>query len=149
MWHAMQRRLPVFSLGLWLVVAGCSADEQGPKRYQISGTVTYLDKPVPAGFMTFLPDVKQGNKGPGSGAVIKNGRFRTEPGKGIVGGPHLVQIVGYDGVPTVIEGVDLPEGKALFDPYETTVDFPRQDTTHNVAVPPSSAASASPPPSPQ
>jgi hypothetical protein len=55
---------------------------------------------------------------------------------GVVGGPHRVRIIGYDGVPAKVQGEELADGKPLFPPYETTVDFPRERTEKNFEVPP-------------
>lgn len=120
--------LAVTSLG------GCGGDS-GPRRYQVSGTVTYDGKPVVKGFIYFSPDVENGNDGPGGGAMINQGLYRTELSKGIVGGSHHVRIVGYDGVPATVEGEELPDGKPLFTPFETIIDFPRSDTTEDFAIP--------------
>jgi hypothetical protein len=116
-----------------LATAGCGSD--GPRRYEISGTVTYDGQPVPKGFITILPDDSKGNDGPGGGAPIENGVYCTPAGKGIVGGPHLVRIVGYDGVPISMAGEEIPEGKLLFPAYETTIDFPKQATEQNFDIP--------------
>jgi hypothetical protein len=62
------RSLLAFSLTLFLVatLAGCG----GPKVGQVSGTVTYQNKPLPNGTVTFLgPDNK------GDSANIDNGSY--------------------------------------------------------------------------
>jgi hypothetical protein len=134
------------SLGVWksvlvggamlVALAGCGSAESGPQRYHVSGNVTYDGKPVPKGFITFSPDTSKGNEGPGSGAPIENGTYDTSGGKGTVGGPHRVRIVGYDGVPTTEQGEELPDGKPLFPPYETTVDLPKeQNHRHDFEIP--------------
>ncbi len=117
------------------LICGCGSSEDGPQRFQVSGSVSYDGKPVPKGFITFEPDSKAGNKGPGGGAPIVNGKYKTEVGKGVVGGPHLVRIVGYDGVATSIEGEQLADGKPLFSTFETSHDFPKQDGTRDFDVP--------------
>lgn len=114
---------------------GCGKSNDGPQRYKVSGSVTYDGKPVVAGFVTFAPDTSKGNTGPGGGAPIRNGQFRTDADKGIVGGPHVVRIIGYDGIKTVMEGEELADGKPLFDPFETSIDFPKQDTTQDFVIP--------------
>lgn len=119
--------------GCTLALAGCG--DSGPKRYQVSGKVTYKGKPVPKGFITFEPDSSKGNEGPGGGAEIVDGEYSTESGKGVLGGPYRVKIVGYDGVPTRQSGEELPDGKPLFIPYETTVDFPKESTEKDFDVP--------------
>lgn len=120
---------------LLILASGCGASQDGPVRYQINGTVTYDDKPVPNGFVSFAPDGTQGNKGPGGGAPIDQGRFKTEANRGTVGGPHVVKIVGYDGVSVSVEGEQLAHGKPLFPPYETTIDFPKKDGPIEFKVP--------------
>lgn len=120
---------------LSLVSSGCSSSDEGPTKYQLSGKVTFQGKPVPKGQITFAPDNASGNRGPGSGAAIVDGRFETPSGKGHIGGAHQVRIVGYDGVPTSMEGETLPDGTPLFPPYETVIDLPKEDGTHDIDVP--------------
>lgn len=114
---------------------GCGPANDGPTRYDVSGTVTYEGQPVLKGFIYFSPDTEQGNKGPGGGAPIDQGRFKTGQSKGVVGGPHVVRVVGYDGVATVVEGEQLADGKPLFTPYITTIDFPKKDHSVDIVVP--------------
>lgn len=115
--------------------AGCGDSTDGPKRYALSGTVTYDGKPVPKGFITLEPDSAQGNSGPGGGADIVNGKYDTKTAMGFVGGPYKVRITGTDGIPASIEGEELPDGKPLFLPFETTVDFPREATVRDFEIP--------------
>lgn len=114
---------------------GCNRANDGPRQFAVSGKATYAGQPVPRGFIRFIPDASRGNSGPGGGAVIENGEFATEPGKGIVGGAYVVQMNGADGVPTTESGEELPDGKELFPLYETTVDFPSADVTRDFDVP--------------
>ncbi len=123
------------ALALAIVLAGCGSQIDGPPRYRVSGEVTYDGQPVPRGFITFEPDSEKGNSGPGGGAEIKDGRYRTDADMGVIGGPHRVRIIGYDGVPTTVEGEELADGQPLFPPYETQVDFPKEDTTHDFTIP--------------
>lgn len=69
-----------------LAALGCGGGAE-PTRYVVSGSVTYGGQPVPKGFVTFEPDDSQGNSGPGGGAPIENGRYRTTSEAGVVGGP--------------------------------------------------------------
>jgi hypothetical protein len=58
--------------GLALIsVAGCG-DDGLPRRYSVSGTVTYLGKPVESGTITFHPI---GQKGHSAGGTIAAGNF--------------------------------------------------------------------------
>lgn len=127
-----------WAIGFFLMAGGsfgCSPAPDGPPRYDVSGTVTYEGKPVLKGFIYFSPDTEQGNKGPGGGAPIDQGRFKTGQSKGVVGGPHVVRVVGYDGVATVVEGEQLADGKPLFTPYITSIDFPKKDHSVEIVVP--------------
>lgn len=116
-----------------LLLVGCGSD--GPPRYGVHGTVTFDGQPIPKGFIKLLPDASQGNDGPGGGAPIENGKYATPSGKGIIGGPHVVRIVGFDGVPTAMGGEELADGKSLFPPYETTINFPKEDAQQDFNVP--------------
>lgn len=107
----------------------------GGSGYQVSGKVTFKGQPVPKGYITFAPDASKGNKGPGGMAMIENGVYRTEPGKGVVGGPYQIRIVGMDGKPTKMSGEELLDGKPLFPPYETTLDLPTKNLEHDFEIP--------------
>ncbi len=119
---------------LWLAATflGCGGSG-GVERYDVSGTVTYQGKPVPAGMILFEPDTSRGNKGPGGSGKIEHGYYVTH--LGAVGGPHRVRILGYDGVAvdTVDEG-HKSEGSPLFSDYSTTVDLPQANSTQNFDV---------------
>jgi hypothetical protein len=117
------------------MIGGCGSSPEGPPRFQISGRVTFDGKPVPKGFISFEPDTQAGNKGPGGGAPILNGQYKTERERGVVGGPHLVRIVGYGGVSETVEGEQLADGKPLFETFETKFDFPKQHGTADFQVP--------------
>lgn len=125
------------SSSLILGSSGCGGGG-GPQRHTVSGKVTHQGRPVPAGSVAFEPDTSRGGSGPGAVAEIKDGRYRTARGKGPAAGPHRVRVTGYDGVPQTIDGTPggmfLPEGKALFAPYQTTVDLPSGDSEHDFEV---------------
>jgi len=77
----------------------------------------------------------RGTSVPARGA-IENGTYSTPSGKGLVGGPHIVEIAGWDGVPITESGETLPEGTELFPLYHTRFDFPKDDGEHDFAVSP-------------
>lgn len=110
--------------------AGCGGTD-GPARYPVSGSVSFDGQPVPVGEVFLEPDGSQGNTGPASLAVIENGRYETAPNQGVVGGPYLVRISGYDGVSIP----DSSAGMPLFPPYETEVEFPAERTTQDFDIP--------------
>lgn len=128
----MRRRLNLaLAAALLVLLAACGSD--GPARFDVAGQVTFRGKPVPAGTIIFEPDATKGNDGPQGMATIENGRFNSaQGGRGTVGGPHHVTILGCDGV-NVSE--TSPQGKPLFPPHVTSADLPKQRATLDFAVP--------------
>jgi hypothetical protein len=122
--------MAILPLPILVHTTGCG--ESGPKVYHVSGSVSYEGQPVPAGTVLFQPDASQGCNGPAGLASIHGGEYDTakEDGKGVVGGPHLIRIVGLDGKPAEM----APEGAPLFPDYTTTLDLPQEDSTHDFAV---------------
>jgi hypothetical protein len=118
------------------VLTGCGESDRIP-RYDLSGDITYDGKPVPGGYISFRPDGKKGNRGPGASAVITDGRYETGSGEGTVGGPHIAVIHGTDGVPYNTEdGYHIPVGRPLFPKYTMRIDLPKDKaTTHVLKVP--------------
>jgi len=113
---------------LALCAAGC---DRGPALYHVSGSVTYDDKPLPAGQIFFDPDVSKGNDGPQGFAHIKAGEFDTaEGGRGVRGGPYVIRIQGFDGKP----GNELPLGKPLFTNFRESRDLPKEKSEQNFDV---------------
>ena len=112
-----------------IVFAGCG----GERVYNLSGTVTFQGKPVPAGHIVFEPDASAGNKGPAAFAKIKDGHYDTRilDGHGAIGGPHLVLIHGRDGIPRG----ELLNGLPLFRDYNTKIDLPKASGEQNFDVP--------------
>ncbi len=101
--------------------------------YHLSGAITYQGKPVPGGTIVFEPDATKGNEGAAGYAKIQDGRYdtRAEGDKGTAGGPHLVRILGLDGIPRG----ELLNGMPVFPEYSTTADLPTQDSTRDFEVP--------------
>ena len=125
----------LLACGAMFCLVGCGGSD-GPARYDVSGSVTYQGKSLPAGRIYFTPDASQGNHGPQGFATIEDGEYSTAvSGKGTVGGPHKVSIAGFDGVPVQEMDDMLEMGKPLFTPYETTVDLPKEASTNNFDVP--------------
>jgi hypothetical protein len=111
------------------MASGCGL---GERQYHLSGAITYQGKPVPAGTIVFEPDATKGNQGAAGYARIKAGRYdtRAEDGKGTVGGPHLVRILGLDGIPRG----ELINGMPVFPEYSTTADLPKKFAKHDFEV---------------
>lgn len=114
-------------------LAGCG--EKGPQRYERWGTVTFQDKPVPAGIVYFDPDLHAGNDGPQGQAVITAGKYdtrlREQSGPG--SGKYVVRIQANDG----IAGPEAPIGKMLFiNQVEIRVELPANDAELPIVIPP-------------
>jgi hypothetical protein len=121
----------------FLILTGCG-DDDGVKRYRVTGTITFKGSTIPTGFIQFIPDTDQGNRGPGGGAPIIDGKYDAPRSKGVVGGDYIIRIKGSDGVPTIENGEEIPAGKPLFLPIETQHKFPAEDTTWDFDVKPDS-----------
>jgi hypothetical protein len=96
------------------LTAGCSGSR--PKTIQLSGKVTFKGQPVPAGYLSFLPDASQGGRGEVRVVQIKDGVYDSsrEKNPGLYPGPTLIRIGGFDGKPLH----RFPQGKQIFNPYE-------------------------------
>lgn len=123
---------------LWLVLLatllpGCS-EEEGPRRYRVSGTVTFQGTPVPIGAIQFTPDARQGNSGPPAFAEIVDGEYDTAvSGKGFIGGPQIIAVDAYSG--KNINPDVAPSGEPLAVGYQKAFDLPRdQDVTLDIEL---------------
>ncbi len=115
-----------------LLLAGCG--QQGPMQLHVTGEVTWRGQPVPAGMVTFTPDVRQGNTGHQGLAVIHNGQFstRAKGGRGPGSGPHVIAVLGYDGKQPTDES---PLGQMLFEQYQFTHTLPEAQSSFDISVP--------------
>ncbi|HWL09008.1 MAG TPA: hypothetical protein VNQ76_11405 [Planctomicrobium sp.] len=118
-----------------LGICGCGNQTgDSPERFPVSGTVTFQGEPVPVGSIQFSPDTSKGNTGPTGYASISNGKFDTSlDGKGTVGGPHMVVIIGLDGKGDPKS--DLPHGSPLFPEFQIAAELPASETVLNFDVP--------------
>ena len=116
---------------LLTTLVGCG--DRGPPRYEVSGLVTYRGEPVPVGRIAFEPDPDRGNRGPATMAFVEDGRYRTERGKGTIGGPHIVKIYGFQAEAQTPTGLKVE--MTLFPVYYTSADLPEEDTTADFEVP--------------
>lgn len=120
---------------LALLMVGCSGAD-GPERFSLSGTVTYDGQPVPHGTIHFEPDAARGNPGPSGSGEIKDGKYQTNPGRGMIGGPHMVRISGYDGKPPDGPEAEIfPHGMPLFDEQLIEADLPHESTAKDFDIP--------------
>ncbi|MHC4178250.1 MAG: hypothetical protein ACYSWU_12135 [Planctomycetota bacterium] len=120
---------------LGLSISGC---DRGPTRYPLSGKITYGGKPIPAGWIAFEPEDVEITKETIAEGQIKDGKYRTLPGQGVIGGKHKVFVTAGNGIP---EPGSPPYGASIFRAtYETTVDFGQEPSTYDFDVPSSHPA---------
>jgi len=114
-----------------LSLLGC---DQGPQRYEVTGVVTFEGKPVPTGRLVFTPDNAADNRGPQGVAIIKAGAIGIEPDRRVIGGPHWVQIMAFDG--QVFEDGEgaVTQGRALCPIVQTPVDLPHDDVELTIVI---------------
>jgi len=128
-WCHLSHRLTgtvLLLIALATCVLGCG--DNSPKQYDVSGTITFKDQPVPAGMIYFLPD------GPPGYANIVDGKFDTrEGGRGSLSGKVKVRIEGFE------KGAGLKSyGKPLF-MHEIEMDMPATASTQKFDAPASAA----------
>jgi hypothetical protein len=102
------------SAAILALAAGCSSSEQ--KKIPLSGKVTFKGQPVPAGYISFMPDASQGGKGEVRVVQIQDGVYDSSKEKdpGVYPGPTIIRIAGFDGKPERL----YPQGKQIFNAYE-------------------------------
>jgi len=113
------------------LAAGCSSK---PQMAQISGTVTFKGKPVPAGYISFTPEP---GKGPVRVCQIRDGVFDSaqEPEPGVFPGRNEIRIAGFDGVKVRLWG----QGKQIFNPVDDAIDVPSGTSKRDFEIPASAA----------
>jgi len=98
-------------------ITGCSNQ---PALTEISGTVNFKGSPIPAGDVSFMPDVSVAG-GQLRMYMVKDGKFDSvqTPGMGLLPGKYKVRINGYDGkqIPRYFSG------KQIFNPYELEMEI--------------------------
>lgn len=109
---------------------GCTA---GPPLSHVSGKVVFKGEPVPAGWISFTPDVGAGGLGPVKVFQIKDGAYNSakEDPNGLSPGPYLLKIAGFDGKKIPLWG----QGKQIFNPVDDTFTVPIGTTTKDVVIP--------------
>jgi hypothetical protein len=121
-------------MALLVLGAGCSKQV---KTGQLSGKVTFKGNPVPAGYISFLPDSSAGNLGKVKVVQIKDGAYNTanETDPGIFPGPTVIRIAGFDGKPQK----GFSQGKQIFNPHEIKAALADGTSTMDFTVPASAA----------
>ncbi len=116
---------------------GCREQASGPVRYELKGTVTYNNQPVPAGEMVFSPDSAAGNSGPGSVALIENGKYSIPRNQGVVGGPYVVTIHGFTAPPSAaaVPEPGTSDSKQLFTTIDLKQELPPKGGSWDFVIP--------------
>ncbi|TWU23426.1 hypothetical protein Pla52o_29620 [Novipirellula galeiformis] len=132
-------RKSTYSVVLMMIVAslttivGCGSEGAGPGKYHVSGNVTFQGQPLPEGEILFTPDTAAGNRGPASIAYVKDGKYSTQPGKGLIGGAYRFEVEGFE-----TKAEKDQDGEAIVAPmFQTFVsqhDFELQDSTFDFEV---------------
>lgn len=123
----------LLSAGLLMFACFAIGCKPATKVSQISGTVSFNGKPVPAGYITFTPDVGAGTLGQVVGFQIEDGKYdsSTNTPPGIQAGTYKIRIGGFDGIKIPMYG----QGKQIFNPIEDSFVVPEGTTTKNFEVP--------------
>lgn len=112
------------------ILTGCSSK---PTLAQLSGKVTFKGQPVPAGWISFTPDVGAGGLGQVKVFQIKEGGYDSskdnEPG--LTPGAYHIRIAGFDGKKIPFYG----QGKQIFNPIEDKFTVPTGTTTKDWVIP--------------
>lgn len=99
---------------------------------QISGTVTYKGKPIPAGNVMFTPDVSIAG-GQIRMFMVTDGVFDSskDPSPGLMPGKYDVTIAGYDGkkIPMYFQG------KQIFNAVKEPIEVGTGSTKKDFVVP--------------
>jgi hypothetical protein len=124
----MARRTLCLAAACLGLAVGCSSE---PPLSQLSGNVTFKGEPVPAGWISFTPDVAAG--GHVQVLQIKDGVYDSakENEPGLRPGTYQIRIAGFDGKRIPFYG----QGKQIFNPIEDTYTVPPGTSTHDFVVP--------------
>lgn len=120
-------------LGLASLLAIALTSGCGKPGYQISGTVAVNGEPVPLGYINLAPDRSAGNDGLSCMATINEGQIHID-GRLCAGGPHLMDLKCYDGVPYKLGGGTVTTGKELAPAQVRKVDLPNSNVSFTIDI---------------
>jgi hypothetical protein len=116
-----------------LLAAGTMGCGTKSETAQLSGKVTFKGQPVPAGWITFTPDVAAGGLGAVKSCQIKEGAYDTAQCSppGLKPGVYFIRVAGFDGKKIPL----YAQGKQIFNPIDDKLTVATGSTTHDVVVP--------------
>jgi hypothetical protein len=117
-----------------VITAGCGTQR---KVAQLKGKVMFKGQPVPAGWISFMPDSAKGNQGNVKVAQIKDGIYDTSlsADPGVVPGPNVIRIAGFDGKVIPL----YAQGKQIFNIFELQENLAEGTASKDFTVPASAA----------
>src|SRR6478735_7765632 len=126
-------------LVIWCLVLGAFSLAGGgcarkPKPVQLSGKVNFKGQPVPAGYITFMPDVSNGNRGSTKLLRIKDGVYDSSqdpPDQRLTPGAYHLRIAGFDGKVQP----RFNQGKQIFNPVAESFVVPDTVSTKDFTIP--------------
>jgi hypothetical protein len=110
---------------------GCNSK---PKPVQLSGKVAFKGQPVPAGYIIFMPDVGNGNRGTTKLIKIKDGIYdsaQAPPDQALTPGAYQLRIAGFDGQTQP----RFNQGKQIFNPVGDSFVVPDKVSTKDFTIP--------------
>ena len=113
-----------------MMLTGCGGG--GPPMSQVSGTVTFKGKPIPAGNVMFTPDVSVAG-GQVRMFMVTEGAYDSskDPSPGLKPGDYEVTVMGYDGkrIPNYFQG------KQIFNSVKEQMTVPQGASKKDFEVP--------------
>ena len=100
----MQRILPAFVCGVYLILAGCNS---GVQWIQVKGTVKFNGAPLEKGMVQF--EAKDGKSPSAKGGIIENGIYTAE----VPAGEQIVRITSNKVVGQRPMYKDMPDSKMM------------------------------------
>lgn len=112
-----------------VMFTGCGG---GEPLAQVSGTVTFKGKPIPAGNVMFTPDVSLSG-GQVRMFMVKDGAYDSskDPSPGLKPGKYEVTVMGYDG----IQITNFFQGKQIFNAVTEPMTVAAGATKKDFVVP--------------
>jgi hypothetical protein len=128
-----QQRACAVALLTLVALSGCG--RPSATRYELSGRITYAGQALPAGYIVFSPAETSATGGPAAQAEIHDGHYEVPAARGVVGGPYVATIHGFDGVSSEENGIINALGKPLVSGYRVSIDLPTAGSTQDLDVP--------------